>query len=150
MVHIPMRATVRLPGQLAQLPMESPTDAANPMHPCSDTFLPTDVPTDFEKSKGIFKILLRNSKNTDGNYRWNLMPPPKKILFYVPSVISSVKLQYKTDPPLRGSFFLDSSHSSSLLLLQILCVSHCIFIILIVVFNILKCMILLSLSLYFL
>jgi len=74
----------------------------------------------------------------------------QKILFYVPSVILSVKLQYKTDPPSAVHFFLDSSHSSSLLLLQILCVSHCIFIILIVVFNILKGMILLSLSLYFL
>ena len=73
------------------------------------------------------------------------MPPPIKILFYV----SSVKLQYKTDPPLRDSFFLGSSRSSSLLLLQILCVCHCIFIVLIVVFNILKGMILLSLSLYF-
>jgi hypothetical protein len=60
MVHIPMRTTVKLSGRLAQLPM----DAANPMHACSDTPLPTN----FEKSGGIFKILVRISKNTDGNY----------------------------------------------------------------------------------
>jgi len=53
-----MHATIKLPGQSAQLPKESPTDAANPMHPCSDIFLPTDVSTDFEKSRGIFKILV--------------------------------------------------------------------------------------------
>jgi hypothetical protein len=78
MVHIPMRATVRLPGRSAQLP----TDAANPIRPCSNTFLPTDVPKDFEKSGEIFKILVQNSKK----YRRSLMPPPKKILFYSPSV----------------------------------------------------------------
>jgi hypothetical protein len=36
---------------------------------------------DFEKSRGIFKNLVRNSKNIDGNYRRKWMPPPKKILF---------------------------------------------------------------------
>jgi len=82
---------------VAQLPMESPIDVANPMRPCSDIFLPMDLLTDFKKSGGIFKILVRNSKK----YRRNLMPPPKKILFYV----LSVKLQYKTDhPPLRFIF----------------------------------------------
>jgi hypothetical protein len=144
-VQIPIRATFRLPGRSAYLS----TEAANPMRVCSDTYLPTDVPTDFEKSGGIFKILVRNSKNTNRNYQRNLMPPPKKILFYVPSVILSVTLQYKTHPPSVVHFFSNPSHSSSLLLMQILCVSHCIFIVLIVVFNILKGMILLSLSLYF-
>jgi hypothetical protein len=57
-----MCVTVRLPGRSAHLPTESLTKAANPMRTCSDTYLPTDVPTDFEKSGGIFKILLRNSK----------------------------------------------------------------------------------------
>jgi len=60
-VQIPMHATVRLLGRSAHLPME----AANPMRACSDTFLPMD----FEKSRGIFKNLVRNSKNIDGNYR---------------------------------------------------------------------------------
>ena len=77
MVHIPMRTTVKLSSRLAQLPM----DAANPMRACSDTPLPIDLPTDFEKSRGIFKILVRISKNTDGNYRQNLIPPPKKYYF---------------------------------------------------------------------
>ena len=31
--------------------------------------------------EGFPQILVRNSKYTDGNYRLNLMPPPKKILF---------------------------------------------------------------------
>jgi hypothetical protein len=62
MVHIPICVTVRLPGRSAQLP----TDVANPMHLCSDTQLPMDLPTDFKKSGGIFKILVRISKNTDG------------------------------------------------------------------------------------
>jgi len=66
-LHIPMRATVRVPGQSAHLPNESPTEAANPMRACSDTYLPTDMPTDFENSGRIFKILVRNSKNTDEN-----------------------------------------------------------------------------------
>jgi molybdenum cofactor biosynthesis enzyme len=100
-MQIPMRATVRLPGR-SNLPMESLTKATNPMRDCFDTYLPTTMLMDFEKSRGIFKILVRNSKNTNRNYRRNLMPPPKKILFYVPSVT----LQYKTQPPLRGSFFL--------------------------------------------
>ena len=58
-----MRAIVRVPGQSAHLPKESPTEAANLMCACSDTYLPTD----FENSRGIFKILVRNSKNTDEN-----------------------------------------------------------------------------------
>jgi hypothetical protein len=62
-----MRATVRVPGQSAHLPKESPTEAANPMHACSDTYLSTDMPTNFKNSGGIFKILVRNSKNTDEN-----------------------------------------------------------------------------------
>jgi hypothetical protein len=94
-MQIPIRATVRLPGRSAHLL----TEAANPMCACFDTYLPKDVLTDFEKSGEIFKILVRNSKNTDRNYRRNLMPPPKKILFYVLSVIMSVTLQYKTQPP---------------------------------------------------
>jgi len=57
-VQIPMCVTVRLPGWSAHLPTESPTKAANPMRMCSDTYLPTDVPTNFEKSRGIFKILV--------------------------------------------------------------------------------------------
>jgi hypothetical protein len=40
-----------------------------------------DLLTDFKKSRGIFKILVRISKNTDGNYRQNLIPPPKKYYF---------------------------------------------------------------------
>ena len=63
-----MHATVRVPGQSTDLPKESPTEAGNPMRACSDTYLPTDMPTDFENSGGIFKILVRNSKNTDENY----------------------------------------------------------------------------------
>jgi hypothetical protein len=47
---------------VAQLPMESPIDVANPMRPFSDIFLPMDLLTDFKKSGGIFKILVRNSK----------------------------------------------------------------------------------------
>ena len=63
----------------------------------------------------------------------------KKILFYFSSVISSVKLQYKTDPPSVVHFFTAPLISSLLLLsVQIICVFHCIFIVLIVVFNILK------------
>jgi len=104
-VQIPMRATFRLPGRSVHLS----TEEANPMRACSDIYLPTDVPMNFKKSGGIFKILVRNSKNTNENYQQNLMPPPKKILFYVPLVIPSITLQYKTQPPLRGSFFLQSS-----------------------------------------
>ena len=106
MMHIPTRTTVRLLGQSAQLP----TDEANPMCACSDTQLPTVLPTDVEKSGGIFKNLVRISKQYRWKYQRDLMPPPKKILFYFPSVIPSVNLQYKTDPPLRGSFFRDSSN----------------------------------------
>jgi hypothetical protein len=103
---------VRLSGRSTQLPME----ASNAMRACSDTYLPTDSPTNFEKSGGIFKILVRNSKNTDGHYQQNLMSPSKKILFHVSSGNPSVKLQYKTDPPSTVHFFLGSSHSSYLLL----------------------------------
>jgi len=77
---------------------------------CSDTQLPTVLPTDVEKSGGIFKNLVRISKQYRWKYQRDLMPPPKKILFYFPSVIPSVNLQYKTDPPLRGSFFRGSSN----------------------------------------
>jgi ABC-type microcin C transport system duplicated ATPase subunit YejF len=66
MAHIPMRATVRLPSQSAQLSTASPMDAANPMRACSESILLTDVPTDFEKSGGILKNLVRNLKNTNG------------------------------------------------------------------------------------
>jgi hypothetical protein len=63
----------------------------------------------------------------------------KKILFYFSSVISSVKLQYKTDPPSAVHFFAAPLICSLLLLsVQIICVFHCIFIVLIVVFNILR------------
>ena len=106
MAHIPMRATVRLPSQSAQLSTASPMDAANPMRACSETILLTDVPTDFEKSGGILKNLVRNSKNTDEIECHR----PKNILLYVSSVSLTVKLQYKTDLPLHGSFFLGSSH----------------------------------------
>jgi len=54
-------------------------------------------------------ICRRMSKNMEGflkflvwksiKYRWNLMPPTKKILFYFPSVIPSEKLLYKPPPP---------------------------------------------------
>ena len=53
-----MRATVRLLGQSAHLLTASPTEAANPMCACSETYLPTNMPTDFEKSRGIFKNLV--------------------------------------------------------------------------------------------
>jgi hypothetical protein len=62
MAHIPMRAIVRLPGWSTQLPTESLTDMENPMRLCSDTQLPTDLPADFKKSGGIFKILSANFK----------------------------------------------------------------------------------------
>jgi len=62
MAHIPMRAIVRLPGWSAQLPTESPTDMENPMRLCSDTQLLTDLPADFKKFGGIFKILSVNFK----------------------------------------------------------------------------------------
>jgi hypothetical protein len=78
MAHIQMCATITLPGRSTQLLTASPMDAENSMRACSDSFLPTDVPTNFEKSEGIFQILVQNSKNTDGNYRQNSMPPPKK------------------------------------------------------------------------
>ena len=89
-MQIPMRATVRQRGRSAHLP----TEAANSMRSCSDTYLSTDV---LRTSKILrdFQILVGNLKNTNGHYRQNLMPPPKKILFYV----SSVTLQCKTSPP---------------------------------------------------
>jgi hypothetical protein len=71
------------------------TDTTNPMRAWFDTQLSMDLPTGFEKSEGIFKILARKSIK----YRWNLMPPSKKILFYYPLVFPSVKLQYKSAPP---------------------------------------------------
>jgi ABC-type microcin C transport system duplicated ATPase subunit YejF len=61
-----MRATVRLLGQSAHLLTASPTEAVNPMRACSETYLLTNMPTDFEKSGGIFKNLVRNLKNTNG------------------------------------------------------------------------------------
>jgi len=48
-----MHATVRLPGRSAHLPMESPKDAANPMRPCSDTFLLMD----FQNFSAKFKTI---------------------------------------------------------------------------------------------
>jgi len=78
MAHIQMCATITLPGRSAQLLTASPMDVENSMRACCDSFLPTDVPTNFVKSEGIFQILVQNSKNTDGNYRQNSMPPPKK------------------------------------------------------------------------
>jgi len=74
------------------------------------------------------------------------MPPPKKILFYYPLVFPSVKLQYKSAPLVR---FFSAPLISSLLLLQIIGISLCIFVVLIVVFNILKGMILLSLHFFY-
>jgi hypothetical protein len=62
-----MHATVRVPGQSADLPKESPMETGNPMRACSNTYLPMDMLTDFENSRGIIKILVRNSKNTDEN-----------------------------------------------------------------------------------
>jgi hypothetical protein len=60
--------------------------------------------------EGFLKFLLENQLNTDGNYRRNLMPPPKKLLLYVPSAIPSEILCYKTlPPPLLDSFLLGSS-----------------------------------------
>jgi len=38
-----------------------------------------------------FQILVGNLKNTNGHYRQNLMPPPKKILFYVPLITLQCK-----------------------------------------------------------
>jgi hypothetical protein len=48
-MQIPMRATVRQRGRSAHLP----TEAANSMRACSDTYLSTDVPTDFENLEGF-------------------------------------------------------------------------------------------------
>ena len=60
--------------------------------------------------EGFSKFLLENQLNTDGNYRRNLMPPPKKLLLYVPSAIPTEILCYKTlPPPLLDSFLLGSS-----------------------------------------
>jgi len=56
MAHIQMCATITPPGRSAQLLTVSPMDAENSMRACSDSFLPTDVPTNFEKSEGIFQI----------------------------------------------------------------------------------------------
>jgi len=149
MAHIPTRMTVRLLGG-RHIYRKICRQTRQIQRTCSDTQLPMDLSTDIKKSREIFKILVRISKE----YRWNLMPLPKKILFYVLSGIPSVNLQYKPTPPLRGSFFPSfsnffSSLPSLLLSVSIFCIFHCIFIVLIVVFNILKGMILLSLSLYF-
>jgi hypothetical protein len=57
-----MCVIVKLPGRSTQLPMESPTDVENPMRLCSDPQLLTDLPADFEKFGGIFKILIANFK----------------------------------------------------------------------------------------
>jgi len=114
-MHIPTRTTVRLPGRLAQLPTDLPMDKANPMCACSDTQLPTVLQTDIKKSGGIFKILVRISKQYRRKYQRDLMPPPKKILFYFPSVIPSVNLQHKTDPPSVVHFFTAPLISSLLL-----------------------------------
>lgn len=62
-----MRATIRLLGRSSHLSAVSPIKAANPMRACSETYLPMDIPTDFEKSGGIFKNIVRNLKNTDEN-----------------------------------------------------------------------------------
>ena len=61
MAHIPKCMIVRLPGRSAQLPTNLPTDAANPMRPCSHKHLLTNLLTDVEKSGGIFKILVWKS-----------------------------------------------------------------------------------------
>jgi hypothetical protein len=53
-MQIPMRVTVRLLGWSAHLPMK----AANPLRACSNTFLSTNMPMDFEKFGGIFKNLV--------------------------------------------------------------------------------------------
>jgi len=58
-----MRATIRLLGRSLHLPTVSPTEAANPMRACSETYLLTD----FEKSGGTFKNIVQNLKNTDEN-----------------------------------------------------------------------------------
>jgi hypothetical protein len=76
-LQIQMRVTVRVLGRSAHLPTASPTEAANPMRACSDTFIPTDL----KNSWGILKILVRNSKNTDGIYRWKFNATVRKILF---------------------------------------------------------------------
>jgi len=76
MMHIQTRMTVRLPGQSAQLPMDLPMDKANPMCACSDKQLLTVLQTDIKKSGGIFKILVRISKQYRRKYQRDLMPPP--------------------------------------------------------------------------
>ena len=48
---------------------------------CFDTFILMDVLTDFENFEGIFKILVRNSKYTDENYRWKFNATAFKLLF---------------------------------------------------------------------
>ena len=110
MSHIPTRMTVRLPGRSTQLSTDLPTEASNPIRVCSNTRLPTNSPMDVKKNSRDFQNFMWISKNTDRNYRRNLMPPPKKNIILLSIGNSIGKLQYKTNPPLRVLFFRGSSN----------------------------------------
>jgi len=64
--------------------------------------------------EGFLKFLVRESIKYRWNYWWNLMPPPKKILLYVPSAMPSEILCYK--PPLSWFILPPLLISSPLLL----------------------------------
>jgi len=52
----PMNGTHSKAHTCQQLPTALPTHAAKPMRACSGAQFPTDLPTDFEKYRGIFEI----------------------------------------------------------------------------------------------
>jgi hypothetical protein len=76
----------------AQLPTTFSKDAAKLMCACSNIQLPTDLPTDIKKSRGIFKILVRKSIKYRQKLLTEFNATAQKNIILFPSEIPAEKL----------------------------------------------------------